>query len=275
MIMSRTAQWYARRGLHVHALRPREKQPATAHGLHDATTDAAAIAAQWSDPTRNVAIATGPSGLAVIDVDGDIGAESLATLEAEFGPLPITPEVITARGRHLYFARAECRIGNSTSELAPKIDVRALGSYVVAPPSVHPSGDVYRWAPGRGLHEIQLAALPLWIVEALERREPERSAPPVIAVPRNGERYTNYALAALADECRQVATAPEGTRNARLNRAAFAIGQLVGARLLDDGLARGALIEAGRAAGLSMREAMTAAHSGLTAGAREPRRVAS
>jgi hypothetical protein len=271
----RAAQWYARRGLHVHALCPRAKTPATPHGLHDATTDAAAIAAQWSDPTRNVAIATGPSGLCVIDVDGDVGAESLAMLEAEFGPLPITPEALTPRGRHIYFARGDHRIGDSTSKLAPKIDVRAAGGYVLVPPSVHPAGRVYRWRKHRGIHEVGLAPLPLWIAEALEKREPERSAPPTITAPSNGERYTNYSLAALAAECKQVATAPEGTRNATLNRAAFAIGQLVGARLLDDGLARGALIEAGRAAGLSMREAMTTANSGLTAGMREPRRVAS
>lgn len=270
----RAAQWYARRGLHVHALQPRGKKPATEHGLLDATTDPIAIDALWTDRRCNVGIATGPSGLVVVDVDGDAGRESLALLEQEYGPLPATPEVITARGRHIYFARGDAAIKNSASELAPSIDVRAIGGYVLAPPSVHPTGHVYRWREDRGLHEMALAALPLWMAEALAKAEPERSAPPVV-LPRAGDRFTNYSLAALAAECKAAASAPKSTRNVTLNRSAFCIGQLVGARTLDESLARGALIAAGIAAGLSSRESMSATNSGLSSGMRQPRQVAS
>jgi hypothetical protein len=38
------------------------------------------------------------------------------------------------------------------------VDLQAEGSYIVAPPSIHPNGGQYRWAPGRALGEAPLPA---------------------------------------------------------------------------------------------------------------------
>lgn len=264
----RAAQWYARRGLHVFPCRVRAKEPATGPGgFHNASTNERVIAEMWRSPAFNVGIACGLSKLCVVDPDGKEGAESLAALEVEHGPLPRTPTVRTANGHHHYFRGAV-----RSAKLARKVDVKSIGGYVLAPPSVHPDGPTYQWEPGLGIHQVELALLPQWIVDALAPRESEQSAEPIVL---DRERVGAYAHKALSDECAAVCNAPQGERNETLNRAAFNLGTLVGAGVLDASLVRGVLIEAGRRAGLSARESLATANSGLSAGMREPRRLAS
>jgi len=144
-----TALALAQRGLAVLPCQPRGKTPACARGVLDATTDPERINGWWrSVPDLNVGIATGAaSGVFVLDVDGDDGEASLRKLETEHGNLPTTIEVITGKGRHCYFRIGEYGpITNSASQIAPGLDVRGDGGYVIAPPSVHPSGRVYAWS---------------------------------------------------------------------------------------------------------------------------------
>jgi putative DNA primase/helicase len=116
----------------------------------------------------NVAIATG-AGLVVLDHDPRSGGDDgLATLRAEHGDLPATPTVRTGSGgTHWYFAHRGGRVGNRAG-LYPGIDVRADGGFVVAPPSVHRSGNRYEWMRGAAM----LAPVPEWLIAAC------RPAPP-------------------------------------------------------------------------------------------------
>jgi hypothetical protein len=136
----------ARRGLRVFPCRPRAKEPATVNGLKAATTDPILIKCWWQqEPQSNIAIATGmASHVFVLDVDG--AEAELKKLEAQHGAIPPTVEVITARGRHLYFKWPDRLVRNSAGKIAPGIDVRGEGGYVLAPPSVHPSGRRYEWS---------------------------------------------------------------------------------------------------------------------------------
>src|SRR5438128_378859 len=86
----------AERGLRVFPCRPKDKRPATAHGIKDATTDAGTITAWWRQADYNIGVATGAvSGIMVLDVD-DVEAElQLRKLEAAHGVLPPTVEAIT------------------------------------------------------------------------------------------------------------------------------------------------------------------------------------
>jgi hypothetical protein len=127
--------------------------------------------ARW--PEANVGIVTGAvSGLVVLDVDPEKDGEaSLAALEATFGSLPDTLVVRTGGGgRHLYFAHpgepVPCAVG-----LGPGLDVRGDGGYVVAPPSIHPSGRPYRF---EGAADRPLAPAPGWLLALLAeaRRRP-------------------------------------------------------------------------------------------------------
>jgi hypothetical protein len=113
------------------------KRPLTAHGLLDATIARSTIERWWTRiwPDANVAIVTGrPSGLVVLDVDGEAGEDSLHALRAS-GSVAPTVEALTPHGRHLYFAHPGTEVRNSAGKLGPGLDVRGDGGYVIAPPS--------------------------------------------------------------------------------------------------------------------------------------------
>ncbi|MGZ4185017.1 MAG: bifunctional DNA primase/polymerase [Solirubrobacteraceae bacterium] len=133
------------RGWRLLAIRPGGKQPLTAHGVNDATADPDVVAgwlARW--PDMNLGVATGAPGPQVLDVD-DLGAVPAALARAVDG----APRVATPRGGHVYLAGTDA----PTVKLAYG-ELRGRGSYVVCPPSVHPTGRQYVW-----LHEPR-GALP-------------------------------------------------------------------------------------------------------------------
>jgi len=124
-------------GWRVLPLKEHAKEPLTPNGVKNATTDERTIL-QWWDrwPEANVGIATGAPGPSVLDVDNPgAAAFVLAELERDH-----PPESATARGRHLFYAGTD----GGTISLGYG-ELRGCGSYVVVPPSVHPSGKLYIW----------------------------------------------------------------------------------------------------------------------------------
>src|SRR5581483_10140535 len=105
------------------------KHPATRNGLKDATTSRQPIRKHWREcPDDNIGLVTGASsGLVVLDVDaGKDGLDTLATLEAQHGPLPDTATVETGGGgRHYYFRHPGIPIKSNVGRLGPGLDVRA------------------------------------------------------------------------------------------------------------------------------------------------------
>ena len=146
--MIRGALTLAKRKLCVFPCLPREKRPATSNGVKAATTEADILRRWWQQlPDANIGVATGtPSNVFILDVDGIDAESELRKLEAQHDALPATVEVITARGRHVYFKMPDAPIRNSTGKLAPGLDIRATGGYVLAPPSIHPTGRRYEWS---------------------------------------------------------------------------------------------------------------------------------
>jgi hypothetical protein len=146
------------------------KHPLTRHSFKDATTNASTLRAWFQvQPDANVAVVTGAaSGLVVLDVDPEKGGlESLAALERRHGTLPSTVRVRTGGlGVHLYFKHPGGTVPNRTN-LAPGIDVRGDGGYVVAPPSVHASGRKYLWYVWNRPDRRALAELPVWLLELI------------------------------------------------------------------------------------------------------------
>jgi hypothetical protein len=140
----------------------------------EATTDEAKIRAWWRKwPSANIGVATGPSGLLVVDVDnknGKDGNGSLDTLELMWGDLLPTLTARTASGgRHIYL-RGLSR--NSVCKLGPGLDVRSAGGYIVAPGSRLDGGGEYRWET-----DLPVAGAPGWLVQAAsERRRAEYPA---------------------------------------------------------------------------------------------------
>ena len=135
--MSITVNWALAYASGIGPVLPVEgKLPLTRHGVKDATTDPVVIRRWWERwPDAGVAIATGAPGPTVLDGD-DLDAIPPALLER----LAAVPCSATARGRHWWFAGQ--RRGTIVLEFG---ELRGSGSYVVAPPSVHPSGCEYVW----------------------------------------------------------------------------------------------------------------------------------
>ena len=248
------------------------KHPRTRRGLHEATTDVDQVRAWWNRwPSANIGVTTGAaSGLLVVDVDLPHGPASLARLEAEHGKLPPTCEQRTGSGgRQLLFALPEAEVGNRAAVL-PGIDVRGDGGYVVVPPSQHASGDRYEW-----VERVAPAEPPDWLVSLLDRtrhQAPQPDGRPLLPwQPRS--RHEHYAAAALRRELARLAAAIEGTRNATLNRAAFSLGQLVAAGLLDHNHVATELERVAEHIGLGATEIRRTVASGLSAGLNQPRGI--
>ncbi|MBT2424409.1 bifunctional DNA primase/polymerase [Streptomyces sp. ISL-112] len=271
----------AERGWHVFPLRPRDKRPAlhgetACPGTGDcaaghrkweqrATTDPDRIRKAWSAGPFNVGLATGPSGLVVVDLDPvkakDLkgtpdGVTSLQALCERAGhPVPATYRTRTASGGyHLYFtAPGGVRLGNSAGRLGKHIDTRAHGGYVVSAGSFLPSGayDV--------VDSTEPVPLPEWLYALLTPRQPPRglTAAPV------PERASRYAAAALRAETTAVAGAGEGVRNWTLVRAARALGRFIPSGDLARSEVEAALNSAGLRAGLRENECRAAVASAL------------
>ncbi|HZZ29007.1 MAG TPA: bifunctional DNA primase/polymerase [Pirellulales bacterium] len=169
---------YAARGWRV--LPVRNKIPLTAHGVKDATTDQEKIKTWFTRwPDAGVGIAAGiASGLVVLDIDAaKDGLESLAQLETEHGPLPTTLKVKTGGGGfHFYFIHPGGRIRNRAN-MFPGVDLRSDNGYVVAPPSLHASGNKYAWVEGCSPNEIEIAELHQWLLLLIDPPKAEPVAP--------------------------------------------------------------------------------------------------
>lgn len=167
--MIQTALALAQKGMAIFPCLPRQKQPATPNGFKNATKDLTMVRHWWGlEPAYNVAIATGAvSGVFIVDIDGIDAESELRKLEAQHGALPPTVEAITARGRHLYLKMPDTPVRNSASMVAPGIDVRGDGGYVLAPPSIHPSGRAYSWSVDSG---GAIAAAPGWLLAKITER---------------------------------------------------------------------------------------------------------
>jgi putative DNA primase/helicase len=174
------------------------KHPIIAGWTAKATTDADVIRGWWQEwPDANVGILTGPeSRIVVLDVDlRNGGFEALGRLCDEHGQLPETFEVFSGGGgRHCYFKHPGRRVPSRANALGPGLDVKGDGGLVVAPPSLHASGDRYRaaWEDGK------LPDMPDWLLTRVITPDPgpARTATP----PSNGhgEVGNNWVRKALA-----------------------------------------------------------------------------
>ena len=123
------------------------KHPRTIHGHQDATRDLEQVRQWWTQwPNANIGGATGKTSARwVLDIDprhhGDV------SFEEQFPGLEADVSVETGGGgRHLFFKMPDDgEPVPSTSNLAPGIDSRGDGGYVVLPPSNHVSGRSYEW----------------------------------------------------------------------------------------------------------------------------------
>ncbi|WP_125775353.1 bifunctional DNA primase/polymerase [Antribacter gilvus] len=298
---------YAARGWAVFPLIPGGKRPAAPrHPAHEcdrrtdfwcrnghtgwqerATTDPGRITRAWSSRPYGLGIATGPSGLLVIDTDAPkpgartpaewqgratSGEEVLSALVADHEPLPDTWTVRTpSGGTHRYYLRPDgVELGNTAGRLGWLIDTRAAGGYVVAPPT----------RTNTGLYEVTSyaapAPLPAWVADLLTGPAAPPPGTPRTVTP-DLDRVTGYVRAAVEGETTRVRQATEGTRNHALFIAAVALGQLVAGGALTETTATALLLDAAAghvaARAFTDAEALATVRSGMRRGANNPRTI--
>jgi predicted P-loop ATPase len=146
-----------------------------------ATTDPATIWKWWHEyPDANIGIGTGWT-VFILDIDPKNGGHiSLAELEAKYGKLPNTLRVRTpSGGTHYYFLYPpNLKITNSTSAIAPGIDIRGWHGLAVAPPSVRlATGAPYTWDVPTGVDwwDVVVAPCPLWLRSLILKAKAGRS----------------------------------------------------------------------------------------------------
>ncbi|MFI9580872.1 bifunctional DNA primase/polymerase [Streptomyces sp. NPDC052236] len=245
------------------------------HGVYDATTDPAAVralfaAAPWATG-YGIACGRPPHHLIGIDLDTKYSAGTDTDTDAGTGTgvdsvsalqhlalrhlftIPETVTVLTpSGGRHLWLTGPpDVVVPNSASRLAPGIDVRGAGGYLVGPGSVSAHG-AYRLAPGTA--ELSPAPCPRALLRLLTPARPHQHTTPARAPQAQGEGLVHF-----------VRAAHEGQRNTRLFWAACrAYENGFGEALAD------ALTAAAVRAGLTEREARATIASAerLTSGRR-------
>jgi hypothetical protein len=215
------------------------------HGVYDASTDPARIrelfaAAPWATG-YGIACGLPPHHLIGIDLDTKSGTDSSAALRElalrHLFTIPDTVVVLTpSGGRHLWLSGPpDVVVPNSAGRLAPGIDIRGAGGYLVGPGSRTDHG-AYATAPGTA-HLAPAACPPALLRLLLPPPRSHHPTPP--SAGDHGQCLVQFVLAA-----------HEGQRNTRLFWAACrAYEDGIGPALVDP------LVDAALNTGLSEREA--------------------
>lgn len=282
MTMEEAALAYARRGWAVFPLGVRSKEPLVRGAYKAATADVAQVRIWWQQwPEANIGLATGRvSGLWVLDIDGEQGEASFAQLVAEHGgELAETRMASSGKGYHLYWRLPFGTDQGRRIGVRPGIDIIGGQGYLVAPPSVHPSGRVYQWlnehqepveAPQwlMGLERVRSAPKPLEVASAVPIiiRPTSRPEGPV----RDPQSYLRGVTRSAAAS---VARAAQGTRNHELfKQACWAVSVAAGLRL-DDTVVLRDLWRAAQMAGLEELEIERTLQSAMDKGRANPAQV--
>jgi Bifunctional DNA primase/polymerase, N-terminal len=236
-------------GHYVFPVWPRSKKPAVTDWETRATRDGEAIRSWWDSVPYNIGIATGRSGLVMIDLDdahghpappqwpgARHGRDVLARLAEQVAqPLPLSTYTVRTPtgGLHLYYrAPQQVELRNTAARLGWRIDTRAHGGCIIATGSVRAEG-LYRV-----INDVPIAPLPRWLVDKLTPVPPRQPVKPLI-LPTG--RASAYVAAIVERETQQVRCAQPGTRHHSLLRAASALGRLVAGGELTETDARAAL----------------------------------
>lgn len=211
------------------------------HGVYDATSDPQRLdelfaAAPWATG-YGVACGIAPHYLIGLDLDrknGDDGVAEFEVLAARLGfQVPVTFTVVTpSNGLHLWLsAPAEVTVANSVRKLAPGIDVRSAGGYLVGPGSCTTAGRYDAEAFG-----ITVAAVPTSLLELLLTK-PQQDVPARRTSAVTGSARINGLLTT-------VLAAREGQRNSTLYWAACRAAEAVREGSLGAADARDLLLDA-------------------------------
>ncbi len=263
-------------GFYLFPLSPGSKVPQKGLKWREAsTTDTEQWRKWFDDPDVNIGMDCGKSELVVVDIDPRAGGIQSILGTSRAGLLLRDTLTVHTKsdGAHLiYHAHPGHELRNTAGSLPgvgplPGIDLRASGGYVVFPSS-HMEGSSWRFIDVT----VPVALAPSWM------RDPEIKTVQQPKITPEKLRV-GYIEAALRDEGARVAGAAKGERNHALNTGAFSLGTLIGIAGLTEAQVFAVLTAAAERSGLMAEDGAAQVgktiRSGLDAGHRKPRRVAS
>lgn len=127
----------------------------------------------WFTMNRNIAVITGWRGLVVIDFDVMSAYDTFLQISPTSKLFQNTYTVKTARGVHSYFF-VQQSVKNSH---IGKIDIKAAGGFVIAPPSIHPSGSRYSVSKENSIQSVEKLTDILPVEMQLTENTPSYSTP--------------------------------------------------------------------------------------------------
>lgn len=212
----------------------------------------------------NIGVITGKvSNVVVLDIDNVSGIKPEHVL-------PDTPTVKTNRGYHYYFKHPGFDF--SSFKIMGLGEVQSDGKYVVAPPSIHPSGVKYEWLQGFG--ETPLADMPDWLLS--KARDYQKTKDTLSPAANDNSETTAYGKAWFAD-VEELAREASGGRNDLLNKVACKAGSLIQAGQLNEKEATQSMLQACKVNGLvkddGYGQTMSTIRSGIEAGKKNPRSI--
>jgi hypothetical protein len=176
-----TAQQWTADGIAVIPIAYRDKRPTvpTWREFQKRLPTADEIRRWFQDRFHNLAIITGWRGLVVLDFDQRPAYELWRDWSREAAPQArFSYTVETSRGVHVYLFIDE----PVATMKAGTIDIKAAGGYVLAPPSIHPTGKPYRLLSDAPILRVDrlAAVLPpglLALAQPVAAPRPERPTP--------------------------------------------------------------------------------------------------
>ncbi|MCP2337873.1 bifunctional DNA primase/polymerase [Actinomadura rupiterrae] len=279
------------------------------HGVRAATTDPTRITTWWRRvPDAVPAVAAGPSGLVLIDLDThatrpprdpaaellpgiDLAEEQvpggygsvrngidamhlLARLRGGHHPWPAGPDhqPVSVRtpsgGRHLWYRAPDDHLHQALSALGWQIDIKAGWSYGIAPGAVTRAGT---YAVHAGTPHAP-GRMPDWLEREVRRVAGPKPAPPpapVVPAAPGQSNAAGYVRAVLDNGTAELASLTDG-RKAALGALAYKIGGLLPWADLTPADVEDHLVRAGLASGLIYRDARRIVQRSLTNGLAQP-----
>lgn len=158
----KAALWYCRKGFSVIPCKPKSKEalvPWTQYQKQPPTEEQ--VRTWWTqNPDANIAIVLGKaSNIITLEVDDEKAINGHA--------IPVTPQAISGgKGLpHIYFRYVGGMKNHKAHEDGRELfSIRGDGQYVLAPPSIHPSGNSYKWVYGLRIDRVEPAEPPDWVL---------------------------------------------------------------------------------------------------------------
>jgi putative DNA primase/helicase len=216
------------------------KQPFAGFKWREHATNNVQQLEQWATQYLdcNWAMATGQaSGVFIVDLDGPDGNAWAKAID-----LPYSLTVSTGKGFHVYFLiPSGASVKNSAGKVAPGVDIRGDGGYVVIPPSIHSSGKPYEY-----LNAVSPVVAPDWLIQlVIAPEQPSAPQPPQEARPPATDAEKAFGVNIMKKACAEFAAIipGEGKRNAGAVKLAYTVAGVVAAGWIEHNVAQAAIGE--------------------------------